>query len=225
MYKMYEGYRLHDEACGPISTLVASDRAYPAHRTVLFCFFVFLFCLLPSISLRLIAVCCFVFVFFFSWVFPQVIFVYFLRPVLLFLHPLQNYWGLSSIEFCVATCCDAVNYVYVYRMCNAAIYSNETRQVRLPPSTVAMYDKSVEFWMLLRRNLEQAAKICGNSGICKGDRCRNGHVCSPVSEARLPVGPSTSICPTKYLYISDQVPLYLGSSTSICPTKYLYLSD
>ena len=110
-------------------------------------------------------------------------------------------------------------------MCNAAIYSNETRQVRLPPSTVAMYDKSVEFWMLLRRNLEQAAKICGNSGICKGDRCRNGHVCSPVSEARLPVGPSTSICPTKYLYISDQVPLYVRPSTSICPTEYLYLSD
>lgn len=68
--------------------------------------------------------------------------------------------------------------------CNAVL-SNSTRQVRLPPSTVTMYDKAVEFWMLLRRNLEQAAKACGNSGLCKADRCRNGHVCSPVSEAHL----------------------------------------
>ena len=54
-------------------------------------------------------------------------------------------------------------------------------QVKLPPSTVAMYDKAVELWMELRRELEKAASACGNSGICKKDRCKDGHVCSPVS--------------------------------------------
>lgn len=47
-----------------------------------------------------------------------------------------------------------------------------------------MYDESVKFWMLLRRNLEKAAKACGNSGLCKADRCKNGHVCSPVRVSR-----------------------------------------
>ncbi len=50
----------------------------------------------------------------------------------------------------------------------------------LPQSTVAMYDKAVELWMVLRRELEKAVKACGNSGMCKKDRCKDGHVCSPV---------------------------------------------
>lgn len=53
-------------------------------------------------------------------------------------------------------------------------------QVKLPPATVAMYDKAVELWMELRRELEKAAAKCGNSGMCKKDRCKDGHVCSPV---------------------------------------------
>ncbi|CAN0020567.1 unnamed protein product [Pylaiella littoralis] len=58
----------------------------------------------------------------------------------------------------------------------------ETGEVKLPPSTVAMYDKAVEFWMLLRRELELAAKACGNSGMCKAERCKDGHVCSPMRQ-------------------------------------------
>ena len=52
--------------------------------------------------------------------------------------------------------------------------------MELGASTVAMYDKAAGFWMLLRRELEAAAKMCGNSGICKAEKCSNGHVCSPV---------------------------------------------
>lgn len=54
--------------------------------------------------------------------------------------------------------------------------------MKLPPSTVEMYDKAVEFWMLLRKELEKAASACGNSGICKAERCKDGHACSPVRE-------------------------------------------
>ncbi|CAM9618424.1 unnamed protein product [Scytosiphon promiscuus] len=57
-----------------------------------------------------------------------------------------------------------------------------TPTVRLPPSTVLMYDKAVEFWMLLRTELEKAVAACGNSGMCKTDRCKNGHVCSPMRQ-------------------------------------------
>eukprot|EP00752_Nemacystus_decipiens_P009068 g8096.t1 len=58
----------------------------------------------------------------------------------------------------------------------------ETRVVNLPPATVAMYDKAVELWMELRRELEKAAAACGNSGKCKKERCKNGHVCSPMRQ-------------------------------------------
>ncbi|CAN0259794.1 unnamed protein product [Ectocarpus sp. 6 AP-2014] len=58
----------------------------------------------------------------------------------------------------------------------------ETCEVKLPPSTVEMYDKAVEFWMLLRKELEKAASACGNSGMCKAERCKDGHVCSPMRQ-------------------------------------------
>ncbi|CAM9850065.1 unnamed protein product, partial [Ectocarpus sp. 13 AM-2016] len=58
----------------------------------------------------------------------------------------------------------------------------ETCQVKLPPSTVEMYDKAVEFWMLLRKELEKSASACGSSGMCKAERCKDGHVCSPMRQ-------------------------------------------
>lgn len=44
-----------------------------------------------------------------------------------------------------------------------------------------MYDAAAAFWMELRTELENATTLCGNSGMCKAERCKEGHVCSPVS--------------------------------------------
>ncbi|CAM9963256.1 unnamed protein product, partial [Sphacelaria rigidula] len=58
----------------------------------------------------------------------------------------------------------------------------ETFEAQLPESTVTMYDSAVSFWMDLRRELEKAASLCGHSGMCKADKCKNGHVCSPMRQ-------------------------------------------
>jgi P-loop containing NTP hydrolase pore-1 len=56
----------------------------------------------------------------------------------------------------------------------------ELTECILSEQAAADYDNASKYWLHLRRAFEEAIKLTGVGGVCKQDKCKDGHVCSPM---------------------------------------------